>query len=134
MQEKAQAVQKALEFDLKIIGDVARMDAEERMLQKQKKEELRNEVQKYREYLQKQKLAEQQAAKEIDTMYHEEIEKRWLVKEQKWAEEQKARDRLMAEVLATRQEQIREKRNFITHVSTHLFSTFEPTPTRNHSY
>ena len=109
MQAKAKAVAKALEFDLKIIGDVARMDEEERKMLRQKKEELRNEVQLYREYLRDQKLWEEQAAKEIDQMYQSEIDKVWKQKEEKWAHEQQARDKLMAEVLASRQEQIRQK-------------------------
>lgn len=60
----------------------------------------------YREHLLAQKKAQEEREQEVNLYYKQEEEKLWRARAEKWQKEQKARDRLMQDVLACRREQL----------------------------
>lgn len=122
MQQRAKEVQDALEMDMRIVSEFAAIDESERLEKVRRKEELRNETQMYRQHLAEQKEIEERRAREIEHMYAKEQEKYWRTRALNWQQEQDARDRLMADVIEGRREQIRRKieRNREEAARTHL--------------
>ena len=72
--------------------------------------ELREEDQKYRAYLQRLKADEEQRDREIDRLCDIEVEKSWQKKIAQWKTERQARQTLLDQVLAGRQQQVADKR------------------------
>ncbi|KAJ3089361.1 Cilia- and flagella-associated protein 53 [Quaeritorhiza haematococci] len=107
MQQRAQALKESLEMDMKIVNGFFRDDEADRRDQTRKREELRREMGVYREQLVEQQRVEKEREREMERAYMKESEKMWQARVDKWQKEQKARDRLMQEVLAGRQEQLR---------------------------
>lgn len=71
--------------------------------------ELREEDQRYRNYLHQEYLAEQQREAEIDAMINSEVERQWQKRLKEWARQRAARKKLMNDVLQTRRQQVQEK-------------------------
>ncbi|RKO84097.1 hypothetical protein BDK51DRAFT_33193, partial [Blyttiomyces helicus] len=105
--QRAREVAEALEMDLRIVNEFASMDETEKAARNSRKEELRKEVALYRQHLEEQKRVEAERAREVEKAYQVEGEKLWEKRTEKWKREQRARDRLMEEVIAGRQEQLR---------------------------
>ena len=106
LQQRHHEVQTALEMDMKILSEFLRLDRLEKETKQRRREELRREMQMYRQHLQQQKDIEKQREKEIENWYSAEQERLWKVRGEKWRKEQAARDRLMKEVMTGRQEQL----------------------------
>lgn len=71
--------------------------------------ELREEMQRYREYLAAQAHEEEQRERELDALVNSEVEKQWGKRVEQWRKEKEARRKLMQDVLDTRKKQIQEK-------------------------
>lgn len=70
---------------------------------------MREEDQRYREYLQQQMEEEKRLEKELDAMIESEVKRQWQKRLDQWAKEKDARKRLMNDVLSTRRRQLQEK-------------------------
>ncbi|XP_072166700.1 cilia- and flagella-associated protein 53-like [Diadema setosum] len=105
----ANEVQEELALDMKILEKLLEDSRNEAMEIAQRKKELREEDQRYRQYLKDQMLMEQEREAEIDRMISSEVERQWQKRLAQWAKERKARKRLMEEVLAIRQQQVTER-------------------------
>ncbi|KAI9101367.1 tumor suppressor, Mitostatin-domain-containing protein [Phlyctochytrium arcticum] len=111
IQQRQRAIQESLDMDMKIVNAFFRMDEQEKENKSRRKEELRKEVLLYMEHLREQKRIEKEREAEIERLYADESEKLWQQRSEKWQKEQRARDRLMQEVLAGRQEQLQHSIN-----------------------
>ncbi|KAI8919135.1 tumor suppressor, Mitostatin-domain-containing protein [Powellomyces hirtus] len=106
VQARQREVQDALELDLKVVNAFFRMDEQEKETKSRRKEELKREMKMYMDHLREQQAIEKERAREIDRLYVEESKKLWQGRADKWQREQRARERLMQEVIAGRKEQL----------------------------
>jgi len=72
--------------------------------------ELRDEDRRYREYLRQLREEQQRREKELETICDSEVEKMWDRRVRQWKIEKTARQKLLDEVLASRRQQIQQKR------------------------
>ncbi|KAI8813562.1 tumor suppressor, Mitostatin-domain-containing protein [Cladochytrium replicatum] len=107
IQQRQKDIQDALDMDLLIVNEFLRLDEAEKESRSRRKEELRREIQAYREHLFQQQQIERERDRETDKLYRDEEEKVWRMRAEKWQKEQRARDKLMQDVLSGRQEQLR---------------------------
>ncbi|KAJ3330918.1 Cilia- and flagella-associated protein 53 [Blyttiomyces sp. JEL0837] len=107
IEQRAREVQESLEMDMKIVNEFFKQDQAEAENKSRRRAELRREMQLYREHLLEQQRIEKQREKEIEAMQKEEEDKLWRKRAEKWQREQKARDRLMQEVLSGRKDQLK---------------------------
>lgn len=106
IQKRLQEIQNAIDLDLKVCDEFFRLDESEKEAKSRRKEELKKEMSLYREHLLAQKKAQEEREQEVNLYYKQEEEKLWRARAEKWQKEQKARDRLMQDVLACRREQL----------------------------
>ncbi|KAI8588970.1 tumor suppressor, Mitostatin-domain-containing protein [Geranomyces variabilis] len=103
---RAREVQDALELDLSVVNAFFRMDEQEKQSNSRRKEELKREMRMYMDHLREQQRVEKQRAEELEVLHAAESQKLWQARAEKWQREQRARDRLMQEVIAGRKEQV----------------------------
>lgn len=108
IQERQKDIQKGIESDIKLLNEVARLEAEQKIQNAKRRVELKKEMNMYRKHLAEQKAKEIEREKEVEKLYAAEQERIWTIRTEKWRREQAARDKLMKEVLAGRQEQLQE--------------------------
>ncbi|KAJ3417276.1 hypothetical protein HDV05_005732 [Chytridiales sp. JEL 0842] len=106
IEQRAREIREALELDLKIVNEFFKMDQAAAQSKNRRRAELRKEMQLYKEHLLEQQRIEREREMEIEKLQKEEEEKSWAKRAEKWQKEQKARDKLMQEVLQGRQEQL----------------------------
>ncbi|XP_053143833.1 cilia- and flagella-associated protein 53 [Hemicordylus capensis] len=113
MKEKARRLnetkQEELALDMKILDHVMQEALEDTEGEKQRKKELLKEQQLYRAYLAQQLEEEKRHEKDMEKLREEEVSKMWGKRAEKEKAMKEARDRLLREVLDTRQLQIEEK-------------------------
>lgn len=127
MLARSREIQEALELDMSIVNQFFEADQLEKETKSRKKEELKKEILMYREHLREFQRLEKVHERELERAYREEEEKvyvmllisntnlythvthiqGWRIRAEKWKREQKARDTLMAEVIAGRKEQLK---------------------------
>ena len=69
---------------------------------------MREEIAKYRQYLDEQAQQEREREKEFEAVVTAELEKQWRGRIEQWKKEREARRKLMQEVMETRKKQIEE--------------------------
>ncbi|KAI8915862.1 hypothetical protein EDD86DRAFT_6516 [Gorgonomyces haynaldii] len=106
--QRQKEIQESLDRDMKILNEFVKSEQEEKESKMRRRDNLRKEMQAYREHLVQAKEIEKQRQAEIETWYANEQERLWKVRTEKWRAEQIARDKLMQEVMRTRQEQLKE--------------------------
>ncbi|XP_071845360.1 cilia- and flagella-associated protein 53-like [Apostichopus japonicus] len=106
---KAREIQEELALDMQILEKLLEDSRNEAMEITQRKKEMREEDQRYREYLQQQMEEEKRLEKELDAMIESEVKRQWQKRLDQWAKEKDARKRLMNDVLSTRRRQLQEK-------------------------
>uniref|UniRef100_A0A8D0DSR3 Cilia- and flagella-associated protein 53 n=1 Tax=Salvator merianae TaxID=96440 RepID=A0A8D0DSR3_SALMN len=109
MKRQNEAKQEELALDMKILDHVMQESLEDTEGQKQRKKELLKEQQMYRAYLAQQMEEEKNREKEMDKLRAEETAKMWARRAEKEKTMREARNRLLRDVLDTRQLQIKEK-------------------------
>ncbi|XP_044296380.1 trichoplein keratin filament-binding protein isoform X2 [Varanus komodoensis] len=109
LKRRAQQIQADLEKDRQILQALAEEEDEEQRLQSARRERAVAAVAWMKEVIEEQLRLEREREAELETVFREEAKQVWERREQQWAREQEARDRLMAEVLAERARQIQEK-------------------------
>ena len=113
LEEKAKELQRAMDLDKAIITEVSAQEESERIESHNRKIALRNEALQYQQYLKDQRDLEKQREHELDNLRKIQDEQVWKKKKAIMEKEQNARDKLMQEVIATRQSQISEKRKML---------------------
>ncbi|KAI8609886.1 hypothetical protein BC830DRAFT_1085154 [Chytriomyces sp. MP71] len=107
LQARADEMQRSLDMDIQIVNDVLALEAAELSARNRRRAELRKEMQMYRDHLMELKRKEKERDAEIERLEKVDAEKLWRNRAEKWQKEQKARDKLMVEVLAGRRQQIK---------------------------
>ncbi|XP_063171718.1 trichoplein keratin filament-binding protein isoform X3 [Candoia aspera] len=109
LRRRAQQVQEELEKDRRILLALSEKDNEDQRLQSVRQEEAMATAAWMRAVVEQQLQLEREREAELETVFREEAKQVWERREEEWESERKARDRLMAEVLAERAQQIQEK-------------------------
>ena len=71
--------------------------------------QLREEMNLYRQYLADQVKEEERVERELDALINSEVAKQWAKRAEQWKREREARAKLMQEVIESRKQQIQEK-------------------------
>ena len=103
----AKKQKEALDLDIRIVEEFMKQDSDEKESLGQKKNELRIEMLEYKTYLDQMRAYEKKREEEVDTMYRNEEDRIWNIRNEKWTKEQAARDKLMMEVIQGRKDQLR---------------------------
>uniref|UniRef100_A0A670ZYB0 Trichoplein keratin filament-binding protein n=1 Tax=Pseudonaja textilis TaxID=8673 RepID=A0A670ZYB0_PSETE len=110
LRKRVQQVQEELEEDRQILLALSEKDEQDQRLQSsRRREEAVAAVAWMKEVIEKQLQLEREREAELETIFREEARQVWEKREEEWGRERKARDRLMAEVLAEREQQIQQK-------------------------
>ncbi|XP_043934187.1 cilia- and flagella-associated protein 53 [Protopterus annectens] len=109
MKQEAREQQEELALDIKIMEQLLKDSHDDAEEQRQRKLQLREEQQRYRQYLAEQLEEQKRSEKEMDQLIGAELQKSWAKRVAQWKLDKEARDRLMKEVMETRQLQIQEK-------------------------
>lgn len=72
---------------------------------------MKEEVGRYRQYLEEQAKEEKEREKELDAHITAEVERQWSKRVHQWKQERQARKQLMHQVMDTRRKQLEEKRS-----------------------
>ncbi|KAK6099142.1 hypothetical protein MT418_000595 [Batrachochytrium dendrobatidis] len=107
LQQRQKDVQEALEMDMRILSEFLKLEKIEKENKQRRRDELRHEMQLYREHLLDQKEVERLREEDIERWYIGEQERLWKARTEKWRKEQSTRDKLMKEVMDGRHEQIK---------------------------
>jgi cilia- and flagella-associated protein 53 len=109
MVQQAAQFQKELEFDLAVLEEYMRQEQEDRDARNRRKVEWKQEIFAYRAHLLEQRQVERQRNIEVERLHAAEQDRVWATRALKWRKEQQARDKLMQEVMETRQKQLQEQ-------------------------
>ncbi|XP_015733573.1 trichoplein keratin filament-binding protein [Coturnix japonica] len=109
LKRRAQEVQDELETDRQILLAILEKEEEDQRHKAEKRERAVADAAWMRNVIEEQLQLEKEREAELQVIYREEARKMWEKREEQWAKEKMARDRLMNEVLAGRQRQIQEK-------------------------
>ncbi|KAF1607432.1 Trichoplein keratin filament-binding protein, partial [Eudyptes chrysolophus] len=109
LQRRAQEIQEELEMDRQILLALLEKGDEDQRRQSTRRERAVADVAWMKHVIEEQLQLEKEREAELQTIFREEAKKMWEKREEEWEREKAARDRLMNEVLAGRQRQIREK-------------------------
>ncbi|XP_031573283.1 trichoplein keratin filament-binding protein-like [Actinia tenebrosa] len=109
MKRKSQEIQKALELDLKILEGLSKEEDKEKAIMTSRREKAKADAEYMRQVVAQQLKLEQEREAELDMLYRDEAARMWSKRQAEWERERQARERLMAEVLEGRKEQIDRK-------------------------
>ncbi|NXK92692.1 TCHP protein, partial [Formicarius rufipectus] len=109
LKRRAQQIQEELETDRQILSALLEREDEDQLRRSVRQEGAVADVAWMRHVIEEQLQLEQEREAELETLFTEEAKKVWAKMEEEWERERKARDRLMNEVFAGRQRQIRER-------------------------
>ncbi|XP_042635750.1 trichoplein keratin filament-binding protein [Catharus ustulatus] len=109
LRRRAQQIQEELETDRQILSALLEKEDEDQRWQIARREWAVADVAWMMRVIEEQLQLEKEREAELETIFREEAKKIWEKREEEWEREKVARDRLMSEVLAGRQRQIREK-------------------------
>ncbi|KAK1328721.1 hypothetical protein QTO34_012296 [Cnephaeus nilssonii] len=109
LNRRAQQIQEELEADKRILQALLEKEEETQREHSARREQARADVAWMQQVLEQQLQREREQEAELQVLLREEAKEMWEKREAEWARERSARDRLMAEVLTGRQQQIQEK-------------------------
>ncbi|NXK60409.1 TCHP protein, partial [Sylvietta virens] len=109
LRRRAQQIQEELETDRQILSALLEKEDEDQRRQIARRERAVADVAWMKRVIEEQLQLEKEREAELETIFREEAKKIWEKREEEWEREKVARDRLMSEILAGRQRQIREK-------------------------
>ena len=75
IQERQKDIQKGIESDIKLLNEVARLEAEQKIQNAKRRVELKKEMNMYRKHLAEQKAKEVEREKEVEKLYASEQER-----------------------------------------------------------
>ncbi|XP_041855050.1 trichoplein keratin filament-binding protein [Melanotaenia boesemani] len=106
LKRRAQQVQEELEADRKILAALLEGEQEDRRLETARKQRAIADAAWMKRVIEEQLQLEAEREAELDILHREEAQRVWEKQEAQWEKERKARERLMHEVLAGRQQQL----------------------------
>ncbi|EDQ92217.1 uncharacterized protein MONBRDRAFT_23153 [Monosiga brevicollis MX1] len=109
MMRRSRQLQEELETDLRMLEALAEAEAQDKDLKLQRRQRAQEDVEWMKAETRRQLLRERQRELEFEDLYRDEAARVWAKQEAVWEKEQLARERLMQQVLAERQEQIEHK-------------------------
>ncbi|KAF6025751.1 TCHP [Bugula neritina] len=109
LKRRSKQVMEELEQDRKLLDSLMEKEAEEITLRTARKEKARADAAWMKEVIEDQLRLEKEREAELDMLYQDEAARLWNQREEEWNKERVARQRLMQDVLAGRQEQIQSK-------------------------
>ncbi|XP_026178582.1 trichoplein keratin filament-binding protein [Mastacembelus armatus] len=109
LKRRAQQVQEELEADRKILAALLEGEQEDRRMEATRRERAIADAAWMKRVIEEQLQLEREREAEFDLLYREEAQHVWEKREAQWEKERKARERLMHEVLAGRQQQLELK-------------------------
>lgn len=111
LRKKALDVEEQLKQERKIIEDIIASQTAEEIENEEKRSQTKKAILSFLNYIKEQQKLEEQRQRYISFIFDSEAKNMWEKQERLWREEQEARDRLIADVLAGIKEQIQEKIN-----------------------
>ncbi|XP_075390498.1 trichoplein keratin filament-binding protein [Tenrec ecaudatus] len=109
LSRRAQQVREELEADQRILQALLEKEDESQRMHLARREQAQADVAWMKQVLEEQLRLEKEREAELQVLLRDEAKEVWEKREAEWARERSARDRLMSEVLAGRQQQIQEK-------------------------
>ncbi|XP_063050443.1 trichoplein keratin filament-binding protein [Engraulis encrasicolus] len=109
LKRKAQEVQEELESDRRIMAALVAAEQQDRSLESARRQRAVADAAWMKQILEEQLQLERQREEEFELLYSEEAKRMWEKREAEWDREKRAREKLMKEVLAERQEQLEVK-------------------------
>jgi hypothetical protein len=106
---KFEEMKRDRDMDLKLLHSVLTKEKHENNRELQKKKDMREDAERYRNWLLEQQRREKQEDAEIERMINDDNELQWKKRVDKWKQEQEARDSLMNDVIQERKSQIQRK-------------------------
>ncbi|XP_013068302.2 trichoplein keratin filament-binding protein-like [Biomphalaria glabrata] len=106
MMHKSKVIQEELEQDRRLLEDLIAKENEQLALQSARREKARADAHWMKEVIEDQLKLEKAREAELEMLYQDEAARMWEKRASEWERERQARQRLMAEVLESRQEQI----------------------------
>jgi len=106
MMRKSRLVQEELNQDRKLLESLIEKENQNNEIQTARREKARADAKWMKEVIDEQLRLEKAREAELDMLYQDEAARMWQKREGEWERERQARQRLMAEVLESRQEQI----------------------------
>ncbi|XP_055970475.1 trichoplein keratin filament-binding protein [Sorex fumeus] len=109
LNRRAQQIQEELEADGRILQALLEKEEQQQRASAARRERAVADAAWMKRVIEEQLRLEREREAELQVLLREEAKEMWEKREAQWAREQSARDRLMSEVLAGRQQQIQEK-------------------------
>uniref|UniRef100_A0A3B4ZCX7 Trichoplein keratin filament-binding protein n=1 Tax=Seriola lalandi dorsalis TaxID=1841481 RepID=A0A3B4ZCX7_SERLL len=109
LKRRAQQVQEEMEADRKILAALLEGEQDDKRLETARRERAIADAAWMKRVIEEQLQLEREREAEFDILHREEAQHVWEKREAQWENERKARERLMHEVLAGRQEQLELK-------------------------
>ncbi|XP_055002959.1 trichoplein keratin filament-binding protein isoform X2 [Sorex araneus] len=109
LHRRAQQVQEELEADRRVLRALLEEEQEQQRAGAARRQQALADAAWMKQVIEEQLRLEREREAEMQALLREEAKEMWEKREAQWAREQSARDRLMSEVLAGRQQQIQEK-------------------------
>ncbi|XP_041756402.1 trichoplein keratin filament-binding protein [Coregonus clupeaformis] len=109
LKRRAQQVQEELEADRRILAALLEGEQEDQRLESVRRERAVADAAWMKHVIEEQLQLEREREAEFDVLYREEAQRVWEKREAEWEKERRARERLMQEVLAGRQQQLEVK-------------------------
>lgn len=110
LKRQSQIVQESLEYDLRLLEDLAEAERDEKELLTRRRETAREDVDWMRQEVERQLYEERQRELYFDEMYRDEARRVIAKQEAVWDRERHAREKLMKQVLAERALQLADKK------------------------
>ncbi|KAK7934103.1 hypothetical protein WMY93_004999 [Mugilogobius chulae] len=111
LKRRAQQVQEELEADRKILAALVKGEEEDKRLETERRARAIADAAWMKQVIEEQLQLEKEREAELDYLHREEAQLVWEKQEAQWEKEKMARERLMKEVLAGRQQQLELKIN-----------------------
>ncbi|XP_006870509.1 PREDICTED: trichoplein keratin filament-binding protein [Chrysochloris asiatica] len=109
LNRRARQIQEELEADKRILQALLEKEDENQRIHLARREQALADVAWMKQVIEEQLRLEREREAELQMLLRDEAKEVWEKREAEWARERSARDRLMSEVLAGRQQQIQEK-------------------------
>ncbi|XP_046575008.1 trichoplein keratin filament-binding protein-like isoform X2 [Haliotis rubra] len=109
LMRRSRQIQQELEQDHKLLEALLEKEEADLILHTARKEKAKADATWMKQVIEDQLRVEKAREAELDMLYQDEAARMWQKREADWEKEKQARERLMQEVLASRQEQISDK-------------------------
>ncbi|CAH1801077.1 unnamed protein product [Owenia fusiformis] len=109
LRRKSKQILEELEADRKFLESMMEKEREDQTVKTARREKAKADAEWMKKVIDDQIRVEKVREAELDMLYQDEAARVWQKREAEWAQERNARERLMKEIMAGRQEQIAQK-------------------------